>query len=536
MFRAVAVALLLSASISAGGMHSIWVGPISGSEIAALERQGFDLEGVRGCKARFYASSEQAELLGHLGYFTTEVPTPMPLVPYPTLSAVYDTLDAIVARHPDICRLQSIGATAQGRQIYAVIVSDNVAMEEVEPEFRLVGAIHGDEKTGAMVALNYLRNLADFSATSSMCSYVVNTAETWVIPVLNPDGYASNSRYNSNGVDLNRNLSYMWEAGGGGGSSPFSELETQHLRDVTMTNWPAQTGFNHPFCASASLHGGEACFNYVWNYSSAAVQDTALIVQMANDYAALCMVPGFWVTEGWAWYIIHGDVNDWSYGEYGGIDHTIEVHLDKQASDWPGVANAHYMALLDFYQKSTYGFWGTVEDQSGNPLDAMIQITVQDGTDSGPMRFCRTDVALGDYAKPALPGIYSVTATVAGYAPQTISNVSLAADSRVEVSFVFGAAGTEEQGGPGSPALAVQASPSPFSSVCNFTLISGVEGGLSIYDICGRTVFEAPVQAGSSVMAWNGTDSQGCDLPSGVYIARLAAGQESAARTIVLRR
>jgi len=387
-----------------------------------------------------------------------------------------------------------------------------------------------------MVALNYLRNLADFSTTSSMCSYIVDTAETWIIPVMNPDGYAANSRYNSDGVDLNRNLSYMWDPGSGGGPSPFSEPETQHLRDVTMTNWPDQTGFHHPFCASASLHGGSACFNYVWNYSSAAVQDTMLIVEMADEYASFCQVPGFWVTEGWAWYITHGDVNDWSYGEYGGIDHTVEVHTDKQAADWPGVASAHYMSLLNFFQESTYGFWGTVTDESGNPLDALIQVTAEDGTDSGPLRFCRTDVEKGDYAKPALPGTYDITATVDGFAPQTVSGVGLTAASRVEVSFVFGGTGIEGEAGPSSPVPSITASPCPFSEACTFATTAGVEGSLSVYDICGRVVFEAPVPAGSGSIVWSGADSHGSSLPSGVYIARLTAGQESAARTVVLRR
>jgi hypothetical protein len=387
-----------------------------------------------------------------------------------------------------------------------------------------------------MVALNYLRNLADFSSTSPMCSYVVNTAETWVIPVMNPDGYFSNSRYNGNGIDLNRNLSYMWQPGAGGGTSPFSEPETQHLRDVTMTEWPSLTALENPFCASATLHGGEACFNYVWNYSSAAVADTALIVQMGADYLSLCTVPGFWVTEGWAWYVITGDVNDWSYGEYGGIDHTIEVYIDKQASDWPGVSNMHYMALLDFYQSSTYGIWGTVEDNYGNPLDAQLQVTMWDGGDSQPLRFCRTDVTMGDYAKPTLPGTYSVTATVAGYAPQTVSNVNVPPSTRVEVSFVFGAEGVPGDEGHGGAAPSISASPSPFCSSCTFALDAGVEGELSVYDICGRVVFTAPVAGGASSLSWDGTDSQGRRLPSGVYVARLAAGQESAGLKIVLRR
>ncbi len=512
--------------------HSVWIAPVGPADIRALEAAGFDIESVRDSRARIYVDADGEALLFRMGFMPAAVSQPEPLVPYPSLDAVTDSLEAIVARNPGICRLENIGSSYGGRPIYAVVVSDNVDTEEIEPEFRLIGAIHGDEKAGGMVALNYLRNLADNADTSPLCEYVVETAETWVIPVMNPDGYYSNSRYNGNGVDLNRNLSYHWQSGGGGGSGPFSEPETQRLRDITMTEWPAQTSLHNPFCASMSLHGGEACFNYVWNYSSAAVPDTTLIVSMANDYAALCQVPGFWVTEGWAWYVITGDVNDWSYGEYGGIDHTIEVHSDKQYTDWPLLASQHYMALLDFYVNSTYGFWGTVTNSYGTPLDANIQVTRTDGADSEPMMFCRTDVTMGDYAKPALPGTYDITATVSGFASQTVSDVALGSSARVEVSFVFDATGI---GGstPAAGSLAISASANPSSGPVSLGCSTGLEGSLTIFDITGRSVFAADVPAGGADITWNGTTGEGAPVPAGVYIARLTDGSGTASARLV---
>ena len=46
-------------------------------------------------------------------------------------------------------------------------------------------------------------------------------------------------------------------------------------------------------------------------------------------------------------------MNDWSYGECGTVDHTIEVHEDKHVADWPWVSTAHYMAILDFFVQFT---------------------------------------------------------------------------------------------------------------------------------------------------------------------------------------
>lgn len=527
---------LLLLDFSPASWRSVIVGPVGPVELKLFQEHGFDIEGVHGDMARLYVDDDRLYALESMGFAAIPVVSPEPLVPYPSIDALYDTLEAITARHPDICRLEQVGTSVQGRQILAVVVSDNVGAEEVEPEFRVIAAIHGDEKTSAMVALNYLRNLADFSETSPMCQYVVQNSETWVVPVMNPDGYSSNSRYNAHGVDLNRNLSYMWQPGAGGGSSPFSEPETCALRDLTMTAWPAQNSYENPFCASLSMHGGEACFNYVWNYSSAAVQDTLLIVDMGERYADLCQVPGFWVTEGWAWYVITGDVNDWSYGEYGGIDHTIEVHIDKQASDWPGVSAQHYMSILDFFENAVSGIWGTVTDGFGQPLDANLQITMWDGGDSQPLRFCRTDVTMGDYAKPTLPGTYSVTATVAGYPPQTVNDVAVAAGQRVEVSFVFGVQGSPGPGGDPSGCVSLEVRPNPSTGPVTFSCSTREGGLLKVFDLSGRMVYDENLPPGAVELQWDFTTSEGARLPSGVYVAGLSSRGAIASRLLVLDR
>lgn len=526
------LALLAVSAQAEATWRSVFVGPLGLPDVRRLEAAGFDVESFRDSRARLYVDRSEEEALRGMGYLPIPADDGDPRLPYPALEAVNDSLAALVARHPDICRLEDIGTTVQGRHIYAVVVSDNVQTEEVEPEFRLIGAIHGDEKASAMVALTYLQDLADNSDTSPMCEYVVQNAETWVIPVMNPDGYHLNQRYNAHGVDLNRNLSYMWQSGGGGGSSPFSEPETQALRDVTMPGWPSAENLVNPFCASLSLHGGEACFNYVWNYSSAAVPDTLRIVEMGADYAALCGIPGFWVTEGWAWYVITGDVNDWSYGEYGGIDHTIEVHVSKQYSDWPWVCASHYMSMLDFYRSSIFGIWGTVQTGGGTPLDAQLEFTCTDGADTGPLRFCRTDVTLGDYAKPVLPGTYTVTCTVAGHPPQTASGVVVGAEQRVEVSFVFDPQGVEGGGGT-TAAPALGAYPNPSGGPVVITCSCGLESVLTIHDISGRQVHSAPVPAGGAEIVWDGGAAGGASLPAGLYVARLSGAEGSATLKLV---
>ena len=62
----------------------------------------------------------------------------------------------------------------------------------------LVGVIHGNEAKG-------------FGITQLIRTMPTPPGiDLWIIDSINPDGQAANSRYNANGVDLNRNVSYNW--------------------------------------------------------------------------------------------------------------------------------------------------------------------------------------------------------------------------------------------------------------------------------------------------------------------------------------
>lgn len=553
MYKYIIAAILITGALAAGEpqsggfsydvpRYSVTVSLYNAAEAYFLEEQGFLVEWAHGNRARLYVDAEMESTLRHMGFDPVPVVNPPVIVPYPSITEIYDSIDDVVAAHPDICRKVTIGTSVQGRAIEAVVVSDNVSTEEIEPEMRVGGAIHGDEKTSAMTALNFLEVVTDSYATSPMCQYIVDNTELWVIPVINPDGYVANQRYNANGIDLNRNCSYMGP-GGGGGSVAFSEPETSALRDITMQNWPDVENFVNPFAAGLSLHGGAECINTVWNYTDNPLpEDSGLVHQQAIDYAAS---PGivnyfsgsFWIAfPGYSWYETHGDVNDWSYGECGTVDHTIEVHNDKQASDWPGTATAHYMAMLELLIGSTYGIWGTVTDVYGDPIDANMEIGIHDGTDSTPLRFCRTDVTLGDYHKALLPGTYDVTVSADGYVSQTVEDVTVGSEERVEVSFVLYNVGIEESGQQ-TYTGGLSVFPNPAVGSCSMALpLTGVGGSVSIYDITGRSIVVRDVAPDSGTLIWDLRDAGGSQVPSGMYVARFqSGGSDWSARLVVSR-
>ncbi|MEN8209525.1 MAG: M14 family zinc carboxypeptidase, partial [Candidatus Fermentibacteria bacterium] len=95
------------------------------TDIRILNDNGFLVEWAHAGKAMVYVDAEQEQMLRHMGFNPVPVPVVEPLVPYPSLDDIYNSIDAVIAAHPAICRKVTIGTSVQGRPIVAVVVSDN---------------------------------------------------------------------------------------------------------------------------------------------------------------------------------------------------------------------------------------------------------------------------------------------------------------------------------------------------------------------------------------------------------------------------
>jgi len=112
----------------------------------------------------------------------------------------------------------------QNREIEAFITE-----KKSDKYIYILGAVHGDEIEGAHLA----KKLFEFLKSQEQLDI-----PTVVVPIVNVDGYALNTRVNANGVDLNRNLpSDKWspealEAKYFPGKAPMSEPENQFLDEL----------------------------------------------------------------------------------------------------------------------------------------------------------------------------------------------------------------------------------------------------------------------------------------------------------------
>lgn len=90
-------------------------------------------------------------------------------------------------------------------------------------------------------------------------------------------------------------------------------------------------------------------------------------------------------------------------------------------------------------------------------------------------------------------------------------------------------------------ALPVRAYPNPFNAAVTIriSLDTGGPIELAIFDVAGRrvrTLIDGPVGPGALSLHWDGRDSGGRGVPSGVYLARLMAGPDVSTAKLVLIR
>jgi murein peptide amidase A len=118
----------------------------------------------------------------------------------------------------NVVERRQIGTSVKGRPIMAIRVGD----PDAKVKAVVLGAIHGNEKAGITLA----RAIRD--------ARPIKGVDLWIVPTINPDGVARNTRQNAHGVDLNRNWGHRWARLTGqyySGPRPFSEPETRAFRN-----------------------------------------------------------------------------------------------------------------------------------------------------------------------------------------------------------------------------------------------------------------------------------------------------------------
>jgi len=214
---------------------------------------------------------------------------------YFTVSDIETNLLKLEDEYPDLVSVEDIalgtphGSSWQGRPIWAVKISDDVHINDPdEPDTLILGNVHAREWMGFEVTMYFIYHLLenygqpptdndndglinedmfngvdddsdgliDEDWSEGRVTWLVNNREIWVVPTYNPDGTAidiemnnagsgswrKNARDNNgngqfdsdyDGVDLNRNYPFRWDANQQG---IISENGVEYRLDSSMPN------------------------------------------------------------------------------------------------------------------------------------------------------------------------------------------------------------------------------------------------------------------------------------------------------------
>ena len=289
---------------------------------------------------------------------------------YYTFSEIEQNLDDLTALYPDIISSKvSIGQTLEGRDIWLIKVSDNPNIDEDEPEALYTGLHHAREPMSYMNLFYFMHWLGENYQSNLLATHIVNNRELWFIPAVNPDGLVYNQSIAPNGggmqrknarqtcsgspdgVDLNRNYSYMWGYDNQGssndgcnetyrGTGPFSEPETQVIRDF-------MEGHYFPIAFNYHSYSNLLIYPYGYEYENQAPQeDVDIMIEYGQDMVqynnyALGTGPDLL-------YPVNGEACDYMYGVHNTFAYTPEIGGNSDGF-WPATNRILPLAEENLY-------------------------------------------------------------------------------------------------------------------------------------------------------------------------------------------
>ena len=269
------------------------------------------------------------------------------------------------------------------------------------PVLGLFGGVHGLEKIGTHVIVNYLNSLSNKIAWNIALTKNLENLRVVSIPIVNPGGMFLNRRSNPQGVDLMRNApvdaekgKLFWPSGQTvsskipwfRGNPQDMEIENKVLESFVSTHM-----FQAPFSMALDIHSGFGLRDRLWypyGKTLNPMPDEALARKLARYFKVSHPFHRYIFEKQSDSYMIHGDMWDHLYDKFKAtnaetkfIPWTLEIgswswllsrphhifnisrlfHTDDSAK-YSRVMRTHW-GLLDFFKDMTVHHKAWVKEQ-----------------------------------------------------------------------------------------------------------------------------------------------------------------------------
>ncbi|MBY0516954.1 MAG: succinylglutamate desuccinylase/aspartoacylase family protein [Bacteriovoracaceae bacterium] len=354
-----------------------------------LDSEGFEVYGPKGL-------AQMLEERNIPFYDLKDVRKSIDFADYPRFEQVKAKLVDLANKYPQIARLSVIGKSSQGRDLMVMKISDNVGVDEVEPEFKYISSMHGDEITGRELTLQLIEEMLSKYGKDQTITDLINNSELFVMPSMNPDGSELHQRANAQGQDLNRN--FPEAVRNDPNSSAGRQPETKAIMDMHVSR---------NFVLSANFHGGSVVANYPWDAKYDRHPFDGLLKDLSKEYANLNpemrssreFAGG--ITNGADWYVLYGGMQDWSYIWYNDLQITIELSDSKwpSYSEIPGFYKSNRDSMIRFMELAHQGAGIKLSDRNAT---GSVEVKNAQGQSLGTYGFTH-----GEFYKILAPGSYT---------------------------------------------------------------------------------------------------------------------------------
>jgi hypothetical protein len=322
---------------------------------------------------------------------------------------VREALESWHREHPESTRLEQLGQSGQGRPLLALAIGAALQPDDPRPALLLVGAHHGDEPMAVELVLDAAQQLLERADGDAELQRVLQEFVVWCLPLVNPDGLQAflessmragrkngrdvdrdGSRRPGEGVDLNRNYPFHWDARASPGHrrptrpgsryypgpGPASEPETQAVMRLAE---------RERFLAAISYHTGTVALLAPYSIPEVANPEPNEAWQVAEEIlAGLERHP----TTGRVFrvrrnlYPVHGVDQDWLRQAHGTLALLVEAGGWPPPLD-PAVRAAELAALRPLWRGLARRYiegpslTGRVVDAQGRPLAAEVRLREQ---------------------------------------------------------------------------------------------------------------------------------------------------------------
>ncbi|WP_040337173.1 M14 family zinc carboxypeptidase [Candidatus Blastococcus massiliensis] len=360
---------------------------------------------------------------------TDTSPLPSGRDSYRTLEDYNADMTALETQRPDLVKRFALPhRSMDGREIFGLEIGKDVTgPDRGLPVFLMLGVHHAREWPSGEHAMEFAVDLVKNYGTDRRITDLVDRSRVVVVPVVNPDGFdlsrtdggvidlreadrggtatilgtPGNAYKRKNcrlvdgqdtpdgtcrvgsltspggygtGVDLNRNYGGYWGGPGASdlfadptyrGAAPFSEPETQNIRELVSGRHVTTLITNHTF-SNLVLRPNGAAPDLVPGSEGIPLGDPHDEAELKALGDAMAAQNGYTSQHAWELYDTTGSTEDWSYNATGGFGYTFEIGEHEFHPPFPEVVD-EYLGAEEYAGKGNREAYLVALENAVNP-------------------------------------------------------------------------------------------------------------------------------------------------------------------------